>query len=62
MTLGQQLKSKRKELNLKQKDVAIAINVSERYIIFIEKDERTPSFKVLKEICKLYKMDSLPIC
>ena len=61
MTLGTILKQNRKKSNLKLKDVAEEVGKTVRFIIYIEKGERNPSYKLLCKLCQLYKMDKLPI-
>lgn len=61
MTLGNTLKHKRESLNLLPEDVAKAVGVSERFVRYLEKDERLPSLDILKKICKVLKINKLPI-
>jgi transcriptional regulator with XRE-family HTH domain len=61
MSLGSILRERRLKSNLTLKQVAESINATVRHIIYIEGDERKPSLEMLYKLCKLYKMDKLPI-
>lgn len=61
MTLGKFLKESRQKSNLKLKDVAKLLQVSYRFIKYIESGERYPSYEVLNKLCKLYQIEKLPI-
>ena len=49
--IGKIIRKRRKELNLKLKDVAIKTGLDVGHLSHIEKGERNPSYKTLKSIC-----------
>ena len=61
MSLGNILKERRLKSNLTQKQVAEEIGLTVRHIIYIEGNGRNPSLEVLYKLCRLYKMDKLPV-
>lgn len=54
MTKAMTLKDYRKEKNLTQIEAAERLGVTRQYIGALEKGERRPSIKLLREIAKLY--------
>lgn len=55
--IGERIKLFRKELNLKQKDVAEAIGVKEPTITAWECAYRPPSDRAIRDICREFRVD-----
>jgi transcriptional regulator with XRE-family HTH domain len=55
LTLGQTLKLMRRELGMTLLEVSKGLDVSSRYLSYIEKDERKPGRTTYLKLCKLYK-------
>lgn len=54
--LGQKIKSERLKKNMKVKDLAVILNVSESYIRSIERGERGVTIQFLLQICDIFKL------
>ena len=52
MSLGQRVRKRRRSLNINQKELAKALNVTPQHISAIEKDKKAPSLIVIAEIAK----------
>lgn len=50
------LKELRLQKGLSQQELAIKVNVTPKYIGFLENNERTPSLKVAKEISLVFNL------
>ncbi len=57
---GETLKSIRKQCNLKQKDVAKAMTVSQSYISMLENGNAIPTPMFVKLFAHLYKKENEP--
>ena len=57
MRLGEILKKRRIELGIPVAKFAIMCGVSNMYIWYVERGQRTPSYGLLEILCKNLKMD-----
>lgn len=57
MTLGQNIKIKRQELDLCQFELAERVGVTQTHISDIERGKRNPSVELLIKIAKAFKCD-----
>jgi transcriptional regulator with XRE-family HTH domain len=57
MTIGKQLKKKRRQLGLTLEEVANAIGISANYVSLIERDKHVPNDEIITKLAELYKMD-----
>lgn len=55
--LGEKIKKYRKNRDLTQVQLAVAISISSSYVSAIEQRQRFPSLKVLQKIAKIIKAD-----
>ena len=53
-TIGEQIRDARKALSLTQKEFSAALGMSENYIWQIEKGQREPSDRTIKDICRIF--------
>jgi transcriptional regulator with XRE-family HTH domain len=51
--IGKQLEKRRKELNLRQEDVAEMSGITARTIYNIEEGKSNPSYKTLSKLCEI---------
>ena len=54
--LGKNIRLYRKKLNLKQKDLAEKIDVTEKYVQYLESGSRKPSLKLLYKIARVLEV------
>ncbi len=59
--IGKNLRNARKQLDLKQSEVAKKAGISSNYYAMIERGEENPSWKVLEELFKVLKVKSSDI-
>jgi len=59
--IGKNLRKARKNLGLKQSEVAKRAGISSNYYAMIERGEENPSWKVLEELFKVLKVKSSDI-
>lgn len=59
--IGKKLKEARKELGLRQVDVADKADISVNYYARIERDEENPTLETIKRILKVLKVKSSDI-
>ena len=57
MTIAEQLKKKRKELDLSQEFVADKVGISRRTLAYYESGERIPNAENLILLCNFYSLD-----
>lgn len=57
MTIAEQLKKKRKELDLSQESVADKVGISRRTLAYYESGERIPNAENLILLCNFYSLD-----
>lgn len=55
--MNERLKFIRKEQKLSQKAFAESLNLSENFVYMIEKSERVPSDRTIKDVCRLYNVN-----
>lgn len=55
--MNERLKIIRKEQKLSQKAFAESLNLSENFVYMIEKSERVPSDRTIKDVCRLYNVN-----
>lgn len=61
MNIGKLLKEKRLASDLSIKEVSKITGISVRHLSYIENEERNPSLETLTVLCRLYKMENLPV-
>ena len=59
--IGKNLKKARKNLGLKQSEVAKKAGISSNYYAMVERGEKNPSSKILEDIFKVLKVKSSDI-
>ncbi len=59
--IGKNLKKARKNLGLKQSEVAEKAGISSNYYAMVERGEKNPSSKILEDIFKVLKVKSSDI-
>lgn len=58
-TIGEQIRDARKALSLTQKEFSAALGMSENYIWQIEKGQREPSDRTIKDICRIFGVNEI---
>lgn len=58
-TIGEQIRDARKALSLTQKEFSAALGMSENYIWQIEKGQREPSDRTIKDICRIFGVNKI---
>ena len=56
-SLGTLLRSRRKELKLLQKDVAIQVGITNQYLCDLEQDKRTPSNLIISKLTRVLQVN-----
>ena len=60
-TIGEQIRDARKALSLTQKEFSAALGMSENYIWQIEKGQREPSDRTIKDICRIFGANEISL-
>ena len=58
-TIGEQIRDARKALSLTQKEFSASLGMSENYIWQIEKGQREPSDRTIKDICRIFGVNEI---